>query len=186
MLVDETRPLLQGARLTAWELAEAGIAHRLSIDSAAACRDGRAAWSTACSSARTAIAANGDVANKIGTYSLAVAAARAGIPFIVVAPESTCDPATADRRARSSIEQRDRRRGHRTSAASPAPPRGTRAYNPAFDVTPAGLITAVVTENGPSASRIPLPADRSPISRKGCMPAAGCRARQATSRCAPG
>ena len=94
MLVDETRPLLQGARLTAWELAEAGIPHRLTIDSAAA-------WAMATGQVDCVIVgadritADGSVANKIGTYALAVAAHRHGIPFIVVAPESTRDLATA-------------------------------------------------------------------------------------------
>ena len=92
------------------------------------------------------IAANGDVANKIGTYPLALAAARAGIPFVVAAPESTVDAATPDGSA-IEIEDRDDRRGPRLATAAPWRPPGARAVNPAFDVTPADLVTAIVTED---------------------------------------
>ncbi|RJQ79096.1 S-methyl-5-thioribose-1-phosphate isomerase [Pseudonocardiaceae bacterium YIM PH 21723] len=145
VLVDETRPLLQGARLTAWELAEADIPHRLTVDSAAA-------WAIATGEVDVVlvgadrIAANGDVANKIGTYGLALAAKRHGIPFVVVAPESTRDTSIStgaqivvEQRADSEVTE---------FAGEPTAPEGTEAYNPAFDVTPADLVTAVVTELG--------------------------------------
>src|SRR5271156_719884 len=151
VLVDETRPLLQGARLTAWELAEAGIPHRLTIDSAAA-------WAMAtgqvdCVMVGAArIAADGSVANKIGTYALAVAAHRHGIPFIVVAPESTRDLATATG-AEIVVEQRAAAEITHVGGVATAP-EGTAVFNPAFDVTPPQLITAVVTENGPIGEAI--------------------------------
>ncbi|MFE7720936.1 S-methyl-5-thioribose-1-phosphate isomerase [Nocardia rhizosphaerihabitans] len=145
VIVDETRPLLQGARLTAWELAEAGIPHRLTIDSAAA-------WAMATGQVDAVlvgadrITANGDVANKIGTFTLALAARHHGIPFIVVAPESTRDTAMATG-AQIVVEQRaaDEVTGFGGVASAPA---GTAVFNPAFDVTPTDLVTAVVTENG--------------------------------------
>jgi len=151
VLVDETRPLLQGARLTAWELAEAGIAHRLTIDSAAA-------WAMATGQVDCVmvgadrIAADGSVANKIGTYGLAVAAHRHGIPFIVVAPESTRDIATATG-AEIVVEQRAAAEITHVGGVATAP-EGTAVFNPAFDVTPPQLITAVVTENGPIGEAI--------------------------------
>jgi len=145
VIVDETRPLLQGARLTAWELAEAGIPHRLTIDSAAA-------WAMATGQVDCVlvgadrVTAAGDVANKIGTYGVALAAHRHGLPFIVVAPESTRDPATATWR---DIVVEERGAAEVTAfAGTPTAPVGTAVFNPAFDVTPAELITAVVTENG--------------------------------------
>lgn len=145
VIVDETRPLLQGARLTAWELAEAGIPHRLTIDSAAA-------WAMATGQVDAVlvgadrITANGDVANKIGTFTLALAARHHGIPFIVVAPESTRDPAMATG-AQIVVEQRTAAEvtGFGGIATAPA---DTAVFNPAFDVTPTDLVTAVVTENG--------------------------------------
>lgn len=145
VIVDETRPLLQGARLTAWELAEAGIPHRLTIDSAAA-------WAMATGQVDAVlvgadrITANGDVANKIGTFTLALAARHHGIPFIVVAPESTRDTAMATG-AQIVVEQRaaEEVTGFGGVASAPA---GTAVFNPAFDVTPTDLVTAVVTENG--------------------------------------
>ncbi|MEU8898349.1 S-methyl-5-thioribose-1-phosphate isomerase [Nocardia sp. NPDC048505] len=145
VLVDETRPLLQGARLTTWELAEAGIPHRLTMDSAAA-------WAVATGQVDCVVVgadrvtANGDVANKIGTYALALAARHHGIPFIVVAPESTRDPGMATG-AEIVVEQRAAAEvtGFGGVATAPA---GTAAFNPAFDVTPAALVTAVVTELG--------------------------------------
>ncbi|WP_024805082.1 bifunctional S-methyl-5-thioribose-1-phosphate isomerase/methylthioribulose 1-phosphate dehydratase [Nocardia sp. BMG51109] len=145
VLVDETRPLLQGARLTAWELAEAGIPHRLTIDSAAA-------WAMATGRVDCVIvgadriAADGSVANKIGTYGLAVAAQRHGIPFLVVAPESTRDPRTATG-AEIIVEERAAEEITHVGGVATAP-EGTEAFNPAFDVTPPDLVTAVVTENG--------------------------------------
>ena len=134
--VDETRPLLQGARLTAWELEAAGIPHAVIADSAAAHLMSRGEVDCIVTGADR-IAANGDTANKIGTYGLAVAAAHHRLPLYVVAPTSTLDPGTATG-AGIPIEER--------SAAEVT----TRfhARNPAFDVTPAELITAIVTELG--------------------------------------
>jgi methylthioribose-1-phosphate isomerase len=139
----ETRPLLQGARLTTWELAEMGAPHRLVVDGAGPFLLARGAADVVLIGADR-IAANGDTANKIGSYSLALGAARAGVPFVVVAPESTVDLDTPDGDA---IEIEDRGPAEvvafRNSAVAPA---GTDAINPAFDVTPAELITAVVTD----------------------------------------
>jgi methylthioribose-1-phosphate isomerase len=134
--VDETRPLLQGARLTAWELEAAGVPHAVIADSAAGAL--MAAGDVDCVvTGADRIAANGDTANKIGTYSLAVLASHHRIPFYVVAPTSTIDPDTPTG-AEIPIEER--------SGAEVT----TRfaARNPAFDVTPARLITAIVTEHG--------------------------------------
>jgi len=134
--VDETRPLLQGSRLTAWELEAAGIPHAVIADSAAASL--MAAGDVDCVvTGADRIAANGDTANKIGTYSLAVLAAHHGIPLYVVAPTSTVDLATPTG-AEIPIEER---------AAAEITTRFA-ARNPAFDVTPANLITAIVTEHG--------------------------------------
>lgn len=142
---DETRPLLQGARLTAWELRENGIPVVLICDSMAATvmRDGGI---DAVFVGADRIAANGDVANKIGTYSLALVAKAHGTPFYVAAPRSTFDLSlgTGDE---IPIEERDPREittgfGRRTA------PEGIEVYNPAFDVTPAELISGIVTENG--------------------------------------
>jgi methylthioribose-1-phosphate isomerase len=141
--VDETRPLLQGARLTAWELEAAGIPHAVIADSAAASL--MAAGEVDCVvTGADRIAANGDTANKIGTYSLAVLASHHGIPFYVVAPTSTLDPATPTG-AEIPIEER---------AAAELTTRFP-ARNPAFDVTPAALITAIVTENGVLEAVVP-------------------------------
>jgi methylthioribose-1-phosphate isomerase len=145
VLVDETRPLLQGARLTAWELAEAGIPHRLTIDSAAA-------WAVASGRVDCVIVgadritADGAVANKIGTYGLALAADRHGIPFIVVAPESTRDLSTLTGRE-IVVEERDPAEVLHVGGVATAP-QDTAVFNPAFDVTPPELVTAIVTENG--------------------------------------
>jgi methylthioribose-1-phosphate isomerase len=136
VLVDETRPLLQGARLTAWELEDAGIPHAVIADSAAASMMAGGEVDVVVTGADR-IAANGDTANKIGTYSLAVLAAHHDIPFYVVAPSSTVDLATADGRA-IPIEERS---GDEVTTRF-------AARNPAFDVTPAGLIAAIVTEAG--------------------------------------
>ncbi|HKN99161.1 MAG TPA: S-methyl-5-thioribose-1-phosphate isomerase, partial [Pseudonocardiaceae bacterium] len=143
VVATETRPLLQGARLTAWELAEAGIPYRIAVDSAAPALIARGMVDCAVVGADR-IAANGDTANKIGTYSLALAAHRAGIPFVVVAPESTVDESLADGTA-IVIEERDP--GEVVAfAGSRTAPEGAEVFNPAFDVTPIELITAVVTE----------------------------------------
>jgi methylthioribose-1-phosphate isomerase len=134
--VGETRPLLQGARLTAWELAALGIPFSVIADGAAASLMAAGEVDVALTGADR-IAANGDVANKIGTYGLALAAHHHDLPFAVVAPTSTLDP-SAGTGADIPIEQRD---PAEVSAAFPA-------RNPAFDVTPAALVTAIVTESG--------------------------------------
>jgi S-methyl-5-thioribose-1-phosphate isomerase len=140
---DETRPLLQGARLTAWELDRMGADYRVVVDGAGPSLIARGLVDAVVVGADR-VAANGDVANKIGTYPLALAAARAGVPFVVAAPESTVDPATADGAA---IEVEDRDEGEVvTWDGRPVAPAGARAVNPAFDVTPADLVTALVTE----------------------------------------
>jgi methylthioribose-1-phosphate isomerase len=147
--VDETRPLLQGARLTAWELHALGIPFSVIADGAAASLMA-AGEIDAVFTGADRIAANGDVANKIGTYGLALAASHHDIPFSVVAPTSTLDPSAASG-ADIPIEERD------ASEISPAFP----ARNPAFDVTPAALVGAIVTEVGvhraPYESSLPLP-----------------------------
>jgi methylthioribose-1-phosphate isomerase len=130
---DETRPLLQGARLTAYELAALGVDHRVVVDGAAPSLIARRLVDGVVVGADR-IAANGDVANKVGTYPLALAAARAGVPFVVAAPESTVD---ADTPAGDAIEIEER---------DPSEVAAGPAYNPAFDVTPHDLVTAVVTE----------------------------------------
>src|SRR4051794_986494 len=142
-LACETRPLLQGARLTAWELARMGAPHRLLVDSAAASVLARGLADVVLIGADR-ITANGDTANKVGSLSLALAARHAGVPFLVVAPETTVDAATASGQA-IEIEERaaDEVLGFRGMRAAPA---GTRTLNPAFDVTPASLITAIVTD----------------------------------------
>ena len=136
VLVDETRPLLQGARLTAWELEALEIPHAVIADAAAPHLMARGEVDCVVTGADR-IAANGDVANKIGTYGLAVAAAHHGLPLYVVAPTSTVDPATATG-ADIPLEERD---GDEVTSRF-------RARNPAFDVTPAQLVTAIVTEVG--------------------------------------
>lgn len=145
VLFGETRPLLQGARLTAWELAEAGIPHRLLVDSAGPAA--LAAGMVDCVLVGAdRVCANGDVANKIGTYSLALAATRARVPFVVVAPESTLDLTLA---TGADILIEERAAGEVTTVGGvEVAPAGTPVFNPAFDVTPAELVTAVVTESG--------------------------------------
>jgi methylthioribose-1-phosphate isomerase len=143
--VDETRPLLQGSRLTAWELVQQGISATLICDSMAAqvMREGRV---QAVVVGADRIAANGDTANKIGTYGLAQLAAAHGIPFYVAAPTSTFDLSLASGDA-IPIEQRDAREITHVFG-SPTAPAGVAVYNPAFDVTPARLIRAIVCERG--------------------------------------
>ncbi|MGW7454710.1 S-methyl-5-thioribose-1-phosphate isomerase [Streptomyces sp. NPDC054787] len=144
VLVDETRPLLQGSRLTAWELREAEVPYRICVDSAAAAAMSRGLVDCVLVGADR-IAANGDTANKIGTYGLAVAAARHGIPFVVVAPESTWDEGLADG---SSIVVEERAPAEVTAFAGvTAAPADADAFNPAFDVTPGELITGIATED---------------------------------------
>ncbi|MFI6729039.1 S-methyl-5-thioribose-1-phosphate isomerase [Streptomyces sp. R-74717] len=143
VLVDETRPLLQGARLTTWELQEAGVPYRLCPDSAAAAAMSRSLVDCVLVGADR-IAANGDTANKIGTYALAVAATRHGIPFVVVAPESSWDPELPDG---SGIVVEERAADEVTTLAGVrVAPEDARVFNPAFDVTPHELITALVSE----------------------------------------
>jgi methylthioribose-1-phosphate isomerase len=147
--VDETRPLLQGARLTAWELGALGIPYAVIVDAAAGGL--MAAGEVDCVLVGAdRIAANGDTANKVGTYSLAVLADHHGLPFYVVAPTSTIDPDTASG-AEIVIEERA---ADEVTATFPA-------RNPAFDVTPAALVTAIVTEAGvhraPYGESLPRP-----------------------------
>ncbi len=143
--VDETRPVMQGSRLTAWECVREGIPHRLISDVVAASLMAQEQVDLVITGADR-IAANGDTANKIGTYSLAVLARHHGVPFYVAAPLSTIDPALASGSA-IPIEERSpdevRRVGSQATAPADSP-----VYNPAFDVTPATLITAIVTERG--------------------------------------
>ncbi|MEV0282213.1 S-methyl-5-thioribose-1-phosphate isomerase [Streptomyces sp. NPDC050610] len=156
--VDETRPLLQGARLTAYEAARAGIAYTLLTDNAAGSLFAAGEVDAVLIGADR-IAADGSVANKVGSYPLAVLARYHHVPFIVVAPSTTVDLATPDGAA-IEVEQRP---GHEVTEVAtpnapaagveagggvPVAPLGTQAYNPAFDVTPPDLVTAIVTENG--------------------------------------
>ena len=145
VVVPETRPLLQGSRLTAWELTRAGVPCTLIGDSMIASRFRRGDVAGAFVGADR-IARNGDFANKIGTYALALAARAHGVPLYVLAPTSTIDPAATDGTA-IPIEERAAEevtgwRGRRTA------PAGVGVWNPAFDVTPAELVTAFVTDRG--------------------------------------
>jgi methylthioribose-1-phosphate isomerase len=143
--VDETRPLLQGARLTAWELQHRGIDATLICDSMAAqvMREGRV---KAVVTGADRIAANGDSANKIGTYGLAVLARAHNIPFYIAAPSTTFDLSISTG-AQIPIEQRDPREITHAFGRQTAPD-GIQVYNPAFDVTPATLITAIISDRG--------------------------------------
>jgi methylthioribose-1-phosphate isomerase len=138
--VPETRPLLQGARLTAWELGQAGIPHRVLPDGAVASRFALGEIDGVVVGADR-IAANGDTANKIGTYMLAVLAHHHGVPFHVAAPRTTIDPATPDGAAIPIEERAPAELGVTVPADSPV-------ANPAFDVTPAALIDSIITEDG--------------------------------------
>jgi methylthioribose-1-phosphate isomerase len=143
--IDETRPLLQGSRLTAFEARRAGLPHQVLPDAAAASLFAAAQVDLVVIGADR-IAADGSVANKVGSYGLAVLARHHQVPFVVVAPVSTIDLATADGAA-IVIEQRPA--GEVTHLAGQAiAPAGSAAYNPAFDVTPPELVTAIVTERG--------------------------------------
>jgi methylthioribose-1-phosphate isomerase len=143
--VDETRPVMQGSRLTAWECVREGIPHRLIADVAAASVMSRGEVDLVVTGADR-IAANGDTANKIGTYSLAVLAAHHRVPFYVAAPFSTIDPSIASG-AQIPIEERDASEVRRVGG-QPTAPSASPVFNPAFDVTPAALIAAIVTERG--------------------------------------
>jgi methylthioribose-1-phosphate isomerase len=136
----ETRPRAQGARLTTWELRRLGIPHRLIADSAAGLLLQRGMVDAGISGADR-VCANGDVVNKVGTYPLALLCREHGVPFYVAAPSSTLDPATPDGGA-VVIEERAAE-----EVTTFAPP-GTEAWNPAFDITPARLVTALITERG--------------------------------------
>jgi methylthioribose-1-phosphate isomerase len=145
VLAGETRPLLQGARLTVWELARAGVAHSLAADGAMAgliARGDVDAVIVGCDR----VAANGDTANKVGTYGLALAAREAGIPFVVAGPTSTIDAALPDGSG-IAIEERSEDEVRSFGGALATLP-DTPVRNPAFDVTPAALISALVTERG--------------------------------------
>ncbi|MBB4792078.1 methylthioribose-1-phosphate isomerase [Streptomyces nodosus] len=154
--VDETRPLLQGARLTAYEAARHGMTYTLLTDNAAGSLFA-AGQVDAVLIGADRIAADGSVANKVGSYPLAVLAKYHHVPFLVVAPVTTVDAATPDG-ASIEVEQRaghevteafaPRPTGAETGGGTPVAPLGTQAYNPAFDVTPPELVTAIVTEEG--------------------------------------
>ncbi len=151
-LATESRPLLQGARLTVWELGRLAIPHRLIVDSAAAGLIARGevdAVVVGCDR----VAANGDVANKVGTYPLALAAHAAGVPFLVVGPSSTIDRECPSGE-RIEIEERDADEV-RCAAGHELTVPGTACRNPAFDVTPARLVSALVTERGVAAPVTP-------------------------------
>ncbi|MBI4589899.1 MAG: S-methyl-5-thioribose-1-phosphate isomerase [Candidatus Rokubacteria bacterium] len=143
--VDETRPVLQGARLTAWECVKDGIPHRVISDVAAASVMARGEVDLVVTGADR-IAANGDTANKIGTYALAVLARHHGIPFYAAAPFSTIDRALPSGDL-IPIEERDGSEV-RGLAGRQTAPAASPVFNPAFDVTPAALITAIITERG--------------------------------------
>ncbi len=164
VFADETRPLLQGARLTAWELQRAGIPVTVCTDSMAASLMGSGAVDLVLVGADR-IAANGDVANKIGTYGLAVLARHHGLPFVVAAPWSTIDPQAATGDA-IPIEMRDAQEV-RTIGATTVVADGIAVHNPAFDVTPHTLVSRIVTDRGmftppyvfaPDAQLLPPPA----------------------------
>jgi methylthioribose-1-phosphate isomerase len=143
--VDETRPVMQGSRLTAWECVREGIPHRLIADVVAASVMARGLVDLVVTGADR-IAANGDTANKIGTYALAVLAKHHDVPFYIAAPFSTIDSAIASG-AEIVIEERDAAEVRRVGLQQTAP-EASPVYNPAFDVTPAALIAAIVTERG--------------------------------------
>jgi methylthioribose-1-phosphate isomerase len=143
--VGETRPLLQGSRLTAWELGRAGVPFRVVPDAGAGALMSRGLVDRVVVGADR-IARNGDVANKVGTYPLAVLADRHEVPFYVVAPSSTLDPDTATG-AEIEIEERDAAEVVELAGRRIAPA-GAEAFNPAFDVTPNGLVTSIITERG--------------------------------------
>jgi len=143
--VDETRPLLQGARLTAWEAQRAGLDYAVLPDAAAAGLLASGAVDVVLTGADR-IAADGSVANKVGTYGLAVLARHHSVPFVVVAPVSTIDFGTAD--GSGIVVEHRPAEEVTTLAGQPIAPAGSPGYNPAFDVTPSGLITALVTERG--------------------------------------
>ncbi len=143
--VDETRPVMQGSRLTAWECVRDGIPHRLIADVVAGSLMARGQIDMVVTGADR-IAANGDTANKIGTYAVAVLASHHQVPFYIAAPFSTIDPTLASG-AEIPIEERDGLEVRRVGGQQTAPD-ASPVYNPAFDVTPASLIAAIITERG--------------------------------------
>jgi methylthioribose-1-phosphate isomerase len=145
VFADETRPFLQGARLTAWELVKDGIATTVIADNMAGAlmRQGRVNFVVV---GADRIAANGDVANKVGTYTVALLAREHGVPFFVAAPLSTIDLATPDG-SRIPIEERDRKEVTHVGTNQVVPD-GARVWNPAFDVTPHALVSGIITERG--------------------------------------
>lgn len=145
VLVDETRPRLQGARLTAWELQEQGIPHQVIVDGASG-HFMRRVGVDLCVVGADRIAANGDTANKIGTYNLAVVAHEHGVPFYVAAPLSTIDLGTSTGDD-IEIEERNAREITHIEGVQITPD-NAQVSNPAFDVTPAKYITAIITEKG--------------------------------------
>jgi methylthioribose-1-phosphate isomerase len=170
VLVDETRPRLQGARLTAWELGQYGISYEIITDNAAGYFLQRGSVDKVLVGADR-VAANGDVANKIGTYMLALAAWDSAVPFYAVVPTSTVDLALPDG-SLIPIEERDPQEvlGLQVEGGRAAPGNAS-ARNPAFDVTPHRLVTAIITENGvvnppylPNLAKIvgSVPTDSSP------------------------
>ena len=146
MIADETRPVLQGARLTAWELMQDHIPVTLITDNMAGSlmKQGKIHL---CVVGADRVAANGDVANKIGTYSVAVLARAHHIPFYVAAPYSTIDLKTRTGDD-IPIEQRTPSEVTTIHGSHPVAPKGVAVYNPAFDITPAELITGIITERG--------------------------------------
>ncbi len=146
VFADETRPLLQGARLTSWELSKAGIDVTLICDNMAATVMKRG-WVDAVVTGCDRMAANGDGANKIGTSGVAILAKEYGIPFYMYVPTSTIDLNTASGEA-IEIEERDGEEIYKMWYEKPMAPAGIKTYNPAFDVTEAKYITAVITEKG--------------------------------------
>jgi methylthioribose-1-phosphate isomerase len=143
VVVSETRPLLQGARLTAWELGQLGIGYQLAVDGAGPFLMAQGMVDAVILGADR-ICANGDVINKVGTYAHALGAQRAGIPFLVVAPESTVDSATP---SGADVKIEDRSPSEVLSfAGTLVAPAGAGAINPAFDITPHDLVTAIVTD----------------------------------------
>ena len=143
--VDETRPVMQGSRLTAWECVREGIPHRLIADVAAGSLMARGEVDMVVTGADR-IAANGDTANKIGTYSVAVLAKHHGVPFYIAAPFSTIDPSLPSG-SHIPIEEREGAEVRRVGSQQTAP-EASPVFNPAFDVTPAELIAAIITERG--------------------------------------
>ena len=143
---DETRPLLQGARLTSWELSRAGIDTTLICDNMASIVM-RQGWVQCCFVGCDRVAMNGDAANKIGTSGVAILAKHYGIPFYVLGPTSTIDPACPDG-DHIPVELRDPEEIRSKWYAEPMAPAGVKCYNPAFDVTDHSLITGIITEKG--------------------------------------